>query len=304
MARAKKSKIFDLFKTDFQITFFYKPSMQGDDIYYYVVLADSIRLKIVLIGGVVIIDNAMQITSAYVKPLFEQMVQVIMKQQELTVLMNVIGNSMPAIQACVSCDAPLVEDERYLTVSQGYYNKLKNVYNDDLTKYGFYILSVNDTDIESAGTQSTGSTSVYKSSPVGVEPPVMKAIKRFKERLRSSFPKMVIEHDDGDSFTCILIEGEMFTVEVKGNEIFIRDLIQMPTTNINLIKMMDLITTIESLVNISENVYILSVQNAEINSICAGKGFIKIKEEQNLPVSRLFKQAFHGYGTYKIPVRN
>lgn len=304
MARAKKSKIFDLFKTDFQITFFYKPSMQGDDIYYYVVLADSIRLKIVLIGGVVIIDNAMQITSAYVKPLFEQMVQVIMKQQELTVLMNVIGNSMPAIQACVSCDAPLVEDERYLTVSQGYYNKLKNVYNDDLTKYGFYILSVNDTDIESAGTQSTGSTSVYKSSPVGVEPPVMKVIKRFKERLRSSFPKMVIEHDDGDSFTCILIEGEMFTVEVKGNEIFIRDLIQMPTTNINLIKMMDLITTIESLVNISENVYILSVQNAEINSICAGKGFIKIKEEQNLPVSRLFKQAFHGYGTYKIPVRN
>lgn len=304
MARAKKSKIFDLFKTNFQITFFYKPSMQGDDIYYYVVLADSIRLKIVLIGGVVIIDNAMQITSAYVKPLFEQMVQVIMNQQELTVLMNVIGNSIPAIQACVSCDAPLVEDERYLTVSQGYYNKLKNVYNDDLTKYGFYILSVNDTDIESTGTQSAGSSSVYKSSPVGVEPPVMKVIKRFKERLRSSFPKMVIEHDDGDSFTCILIEGEMFTVEVKGNEIFIRDLIQMPTTNINLIKMMDLITTIESLVNISENVYILSVQNAEINSICAGKGFIKIKEEQNLPVSRLFKQAFHGYGTYKIPVRN
>lgn len=304
MARPKKNKIFDLFKTDFQITFFYKPSMQDDDIYYYVVLADSIRLKIIVIRGVIVIDNVTQITSAYVKPMFEQMVQVIMGQQELTVLMNVIGNSMPAIQACVSCDAPLVEDERYLTVSQGYYNKLKNIYNDDLTKYGFYILSVGDVEAEPASNQSTGLVSAYKSSPIGVEPPVMKVIKRFKERLKSSFPKLTIEHDDGDSFTCILVEGESFTVEVKGNEIFIRDLIQMPTTSINLIKMMDLITTIESLTDISENVYILSIQNAEINSICAGKGFIKIKEEQNLPVSRLFKQAFHGYGTYKIPVRN
>ena len=304
MARPKKNKIFDLFKTDFQITFFYKPSMQDDDIYYYVVLADSIRLKIIVIRGVIVIDNVTQITSAYVKPMFEQMVQVIMGQQELTVLMNVIGNSMPAIQACVSCDAPLVEDERYLTVSQGYYNKLKNIYNDDLTKYGFYILSVGDVEAEPASNQSTGLVSAYKSSPIGVEPPVMKVIKRFKERLKSSFPKLTIEHDDGDSFTCILVEGESFTVEVKGNEIFIRDLIQMPTTSINLIKMMDLITTVESLTDISENVYILSIQNAEINSICAGKGFIKIKEEQNLPVSRLFKQAFHGYGTYKIPVRN
>lgn len=304
MARPKKNKIFDLFKTDFQITFFYKPSMQEDDVYYYVVLADSIRLKIIVIRGVIVIDNVTQITSAYVKPMFEQMVQVIMGQQELTVLMNVIGNSMPAIQACVSCDAPLVEDERYLTVSQGYYNKLKNIYNDDLTKYGFYILSVGDVEAEPASNQSTGLVSAYKSSPIGVEPPVMKVIKRFKERLKSSFPKLTIEHDDGDSFTCILVEGESFTVEVKGNEIFIRDLIQMPTTSINLIKMMDLITTIESLTDISENVYILSIQNAEINSICAGKGFIKIKEEQNLPVSRLFKQAFHGYGTYKIPVRN
>lgn len=304
MARPKKNKIFDLFKTDFQITFFYKPSMQDDDIYYYVVLADSIRLKIIVIRGVIVIDNVTQITSAYVKPMFEQMVQVIMGQQELTVLMNVIGNSMPAIQACVSCDAPLVEDERYLTVSQGYYNKLKNIYNDDLTKYGFYILSVGDVEAEPASNQSTGLVSAYKSSPIGVEPPVMKVIKRFKERLKSSSPKLTIEHDDGDSFTCILVEGESFTVEVKGNEIFIRDLIQMPTTSINLIKMMDLITTIESLTDISENVYILSIQNAEINSICAGKGFIKIKEEQNLPVSRLFKQAFHGYGTYKIPVRN
>lgn len=303
MARQKKNKIFDLFKNDFQITFFYRPSMQDDDVYYYIVLADAIRLKIVVIRDVVIIDNVTQITTAYVKPMFEQMVRVIMSQQNLTVLMNVIGNSLSVIQACVSCDAPLVEDERYLTVSQGYYNKLKNMYNDDLTKYGFYILAVSDAAIEPAG-DTTTTISSYRLSPIGTEPPVMKVIKRFKMRLKNSFPKMVIDHDDGDSFYCTLMEGESFTVEVKENEIVIRDLIPSSITKINLIKMMELINMMETLTDISDNVYILSVQNAEINSLCAGKGFVKIKEEQNLPVSRLFKQAFHGYGTYKIPVKN
>lgn len=304
MPRPKKNKIFDLFKSNFQITFFYKPTMQEDDVFYYVVLDDALRLKIVEIRGVIIIDNVVQVTSAYVKPLFERMVSVVMSQQELTVLMSVIGNSLPAIQACVSCDAPLVEDERYLTVSQGYYNKLKNMYSNDLTKYGFYILSVSDTDVEPTGDQQVTSASAYRLSPVGVEPPIMKVIKRFKEKLKSSFPKMVIEHDDGDLFTCILTDGEMFTVEVKQTDIYVRDLIQSPTTKVNLIKMMDLITVIESLTDISDNVYILSIQNAEINSICMGKKFIKLKEEQNLPVSKLFRQAFHGYGTYKIPVKS
>lgn len=304
MARQKKNKIFDLFKSSFQITFFYKPSMQDDDVFYYVVLDDAIRLKIVIIQGVVVIDNVVQITSAHVKPLFERMVSIVMQQQNLTVLMNVIGNSTAAIQACVLCDAPLVEDERYVTVSQGYYNKLKNVYNNDLTKYGFYILSVSDAGVESTGDDVSAQVSSYKMSPIGVEPPILKIIKRFKGKLKPSFPKMVIDHDDGDLFTCTLIEGESFTVEVKGNSIYIRDLIQNPMTKVNLIKMMDLITTIESLTDILENVYILSIQNAEINSICAGKKFIKLKEEQNLPVNRLFKQAFHGYGTYKIPVKN
>lgn len=304
MARQKKNKIFDLFKSNFQITFFYKPSMQDDDVFYYIVLDDAIRLKIVIIQGVIIIDNVVQITSAHVKPLFERMVSVVMQQQELTVLMNVIGNSTAAIQACVLCDAPLVEDERYLTVSQGYYNKLKNVYNNDLTKYGFYILSVSDACDEPAGEQMATPKSSYKISPVGVEPPVLKVIKRLKEKLKTSFPKMVIDHDDGDSFICTLVEGESFTVEVGENNIYIRDLIQTPTTKVNLIKMMDLITAIESLTDILENVYILSIQNAEINSICAGKKFIKLKEEQNPPVSRLFRQAFHGYGTYKIPVKS
>ncbi|MCM1219760.1 MAG: hypothetical protein NC548_35205 [Lachnospiraceae bacterium] len=304
MARQKKNKVFDLFKSSFQITFFYKPTMQEDDVFYYVVLDDSLRLKIILIRGVVIIDNVVQITNTYVKPLFEKMVQTIMNQHELTVLMNVIGNSTQAIQACVSCDAPLVEDERYLTVSQGYYTKLKNVYNNDLTKYGFYILSVSDADVEPAGEESQPQVSNYQMAPVGVEPPVLKVIKRFKTKLKTPFPKLAIEHDEGDSFICTLMERESFTVEVKDEDIYIRDLIQLPTTMVNLIKMMDLITMIEGLTDIAKNVYILSVQNAEINSICMGKKFIKVKEEQNLPVSRLFRQAFHGYGTYKIPVKS
>ena len=57
MAHNKKNKIFDLFKTGFKITFFYKPTMEFEDDHYYVILDDVIEIGIKIINNVAVIDN-------------------------------------------------------------------------------------------------------------------------------------------------------------------------------------------------------------------------------------------------------
>ena len=43
MARSRRNKVFDLFKSNFQITFFYKPINEND--FYYVVLDDVMKIQ-------------------------------------------------------------------------------------------------------------------------------------------------------------------------------------------------------------------------------------------------------------------
>ena len=46
MSRIRRNKLFDLFKTGFRITLYYKPSGEGDDVFYYFILDEIIKLKI------------------------------------------------------------------------------------------------------------------------------------------------------------------------------------------------------------------------------------------------------------------
>jgi hypothetical protein len=315
MSRKKKSdKVFDLFKNNFKITCFYKPTLKDGDDFYYLILDEIVKLKIKEISNVLVIDDIIPMTTTYIKPIYEKIIKSIMGQSTVSVLVSLIGNTAVIQQACISCNAPLVEDSRYITVSKGYYQRLKTIFGNDKSKYGFYILSVSDedepdtketekkdTDTNSVSTKKQASKSV-NDTPIGVETPLSRISKIMEKQLRKAFPSMRIESADTNSIRCILNPSETFVVEVAEGGIYIKDFIQTRATSLNLIKIMELLNTFEKFVTIQSNVYILSVQNAELNGLCRNKDYTFILEDQKLPMNRLFKQAFTGYGTYQIVI--
>lgn len=310
MARSKKNKVFDLFKSDFKINLFYKPTLTDGDDFYYLELDEVIRLKIKEVKGVLVIDDVIPLTTTYIKPIYEKLVRTVMAQDKLTVLVALTGNSVNIQQACVTCDCPIVDDIRYTTVSPQYYTKLKSVYGDDKSKYGFYILAVHegtDEPDESVVKVSdlkggTKEEKTVNNTPIGVEPPISQIARLLKTELKAEFKSIQTEELTKDSIAVILNNDQRFVVEIAEGGIYIKELLQstMGDGGLNLIKLMNLVTTFQKLLTIHENVYIISVQNAELSSLCRAKGFINIQEEQKLPMNHLFRQAFHGYGSFQI----
>lgn len=297
MARQRKSKIFELLSSDFKVTDFYKPTGTEGDTHYYVTIDDLIRLRMQVVNRVVVIDGAETVTTTYIKPIYEKLIKTIMSQQELTVLVSLLGHTYVMQQACIGCGAPIVDDERYITVARSYYNKMKKKYNGDNSKYGFYILSVSDDDMKDDPAESSS----VNQTPIGIEPPISKVTKLLLTNLKPVFPDVKTESASTDSIRCCLGNGVDFVVEVVNGDIYIKDLLQTSSAaTLNLVKILDLISVLEKLTTIQPDVYILSIQNSDLNGICAAKGYENIPESRNLPLNHLFKQAFFGYGTYHI----
>ena len=304
MSRSKKNKLFDLFKTGFKITLFYKPTMSEGDEFYYIILDDIIKLKIKDIHNVFVIDDVIPITQTYIKPIYEKMVRHIMDQDKVTVLMSLTGNTIAVQQACVACNAPVKEDERYITIPLGYYNKLKAFYNGDISKYGFYILSVSDDD---TAEEYVGSTKVISTdsktvndTPIGVEPPLTRIGKIIQQEMKSEIKPIIIESRSRNSIACRYGPESEFVIEINDTGIYIKDFLQKPGDTLNLVKILSFVRTFEKFKTINANVYILNVMNQELFGICNAKNYIQIQEEQRLPMNKLFRQAFHGYGTFQI----
>lgn len=297
MARQRRSKLFELLSSDFKVTDFYKPTGTGNDTCYYITIDELIRLRMQVVNKVVVIDGVETITTTYVKPVYEKLVKTIMNQRELTVLVSLLGQTYVIQQACIACGAPIVDDERYITVAHSYYNKMKKKYNGDNTKYGFYILSVSDNDIA----DDTPENASVNQTPIGVEPPISKIAKLLLTNLKPIFPSVKTEATSTDAIRCCLGDDVNFVVEVVKGSIYIKDLLQVSTGPVlNLVKILDLVSVLEKLTTIQPDVYILSIQNSELDGICSAKGYENIPEERNLPLNKLFKQAFYGYGTYRI----
>ena len=304
MARTKKNKLFDLFKNDFKITFFYKPTMEPGDEYYYITLDDLIKLHIKMIRGVAVIDAIYPITKSYIKGYYEKMVQMIMAQMKLTVLISTMGNTSVIHQDCIKYDAPLIEDEDYITVPKAMYTKWKTQNIDHLNKYGFYILSVSD------------ETPLQQSEVIvkDVKPEIQTSTKQIsfnnsnmnpiKTILSSAYRNIVIDDISDKIIQCSIDEVNTFVIEYVDNRIYIKELLINQESTFNLIQVMNLLNTFEEFTKITTEVFIVNITHSEVYRLCVGKGYEPISEHQNHPINKLFKQAFQGFGTYKIRITN
>lgn len=312
MGRSKRNKIFDLFKTGFKITFFYKPTMEFGDDYYYVILDDVIELRIKIINNVVVIDTVMVLSQSYVKPLFDKLVGLIMDQSSLSVIVSIMGDTSVLHQACISHNAPVVEDEQFVTVSRGFYNKWKAHVND-ISKYGFYLLSVSEDD-NPITTEQPKERQGSDNRPVKpkknediITAPTVKIDGRFnkiKPILLKEFPNMKFDIVTSTNLQCSFQEDNSFNMEIIDNVLYIKNLLQTPIQTINFVKIMSLANCFEEVIPIIPDIFIINIMSVELCRICDAKKYTCVKESQKLPLNHLFKQAFHGFGTYKITIND
>jgi hypothetical protein len=124
-SRNRKGRLFSLFKDDFKITFYHKPSMELEDTFYYMTLDDLIRIKLKIRDEILVIDEIIPLTSAYLAKVYDKIIEIFIKQTSFTVLLSLIGNTTSFVSTCIKYDAPIVDDERYITVPVSVYSKLK-----------------------------------------------------------------------------------------------------------------------------------------------------------------------------------
>lgn len=309
MGRSKRNKIFDLFKTGFKITFFYKPTMEFGDEYYYVILDDVIELRLKIINNVVVIDTVMTLSQSYIKPLFDKLVTLIMEQNNLSVIVSIMGDTGLIHQACINHSAPIIEDEQFVTVSKGYYNKWKAHVND-VSKYGFYLLAVSEDETSTMGESSreptppnTKSKKTEGDKP-NISPKLDNRFNKIKLLLTREFPSMKFEIITYSSIHCLFDSENSFSMEIIDNVLYIKDLLQTHSQTLNFVKIMLLVNCFEEIIPIIPDLFIINIMSVELCRICDAKKYVRIDEAQHLPLNNLFKQAFQGFGTYKITINN
>ena len=130
---SKKGKVFNLFKTDFTISFFHKPT-DGEDPYHYIVLNDSVRLRIRLGTNILIIDEVCPLT----------IITFLKDQTEFSVLLDNSGCIWPITQTAISLGFPLIEDASCSHMGETAYQAYRNYCKNDLAKCGLFLIAVNE----------------------------------------------------------------------------------------------------------------------------------------------------------------
>lgn len=144
-ARNKKGKVHGIFKSEFHISFFHKPSMETNDIYHYIVLNDVIFMKMRLIYDIVlVIEEIYPLTSSYITPEYEKLFNVLKDQTVVTVVVSLLGDTTSFRQTCLGHDTPVIEEERFLNYPQNFYNKYKNYCGNNAYMFGFFLIALKD----------------------------------------------------------------------------------------------------------------------------------------------------------------
>lgn len=185
MSRKKKvTEIENLFQTNFIVSFIHKPTMETGDTFYYVILDDNIRIRLKLFGTIMVIDEVTPLNMKYMAKIFSTLMETLTNQSKFTVLISILGNTSELASECVKNGALVVEDNRFITVPENYYNRMKDYYKGNTSKYGFYLLAVNDDEIETKQEDDiTETTEEDFTDEVDMGPPITIGVKPILERL-------------------------------------------------------------------------------------------------------------------------
>lgn len=139
----RMGKVFSMFKSGFSIDLYHKPSMVDEDIYYYIILDNSVKIKATIKRDIFIITEISKLSpNAYLTNFYKKLIKFLQEQTFFTVLIDKTGSVYDITDVCLNMGIETVEDKRLITIPEIVYDKLVSIYNNDLTYYGFYLIQV------------------------------------------------------------------------------------------------------------------------------------------------------------------
>jgi len=152
-----------------------------------------------------VIDEIIPLTMAIQNDIYRQLGDLLFSQTTFTVLVSILGDTSVFHGECTRLTGIIVEDENLITVSKQFYQRVKVFYQNDASKYGFYLLSCNEQEIPT--------------DPIPVEddlrPPVLSSVESIFEDISDT--DYVVSKTPEETF-------DMIKQWVKDNKYNIRDL--------------------------------------------------------------------------------
>ena len=302
-SKKKKNPIYELFESNYDIDFFYKPSSENIDVFYYIVLDNTVRLTIkVFENNVLAIHEIIPMTNALLSKFYEELLTFLRNQTKFTVIISRIGYTDAICVTCDKMEFPLVDDARFLTVPGRLYDKMKLKYQHDVNKYGFYIVTVNDSEIESFDTncdddndELTVSDPTISEDIIVEDQPVLDKepdglIDKFITYLNTSrFVSNVLPLDKGKaSFEWA---GINVTFEKNGTIISILE-VESPD-NVSAVQYMALFQFLEGFLP-SSNIIIEMVTNPIVYKVCRARDYKRVMHSINVRLSA------NTFGTFEL----
>lgn len=224
--KRKRNEVEALFKESFTVSFIHKPSMETtEDTFYYIVLDDLVRLRIKLFGNIMVIDEVTPLTMKYMADVFKTLIELLTNQDKYTVLISILGNTTSIRESCLNM--VLIEDDRFITVPLQYYKRMVDYYKGDISKYGFYLLSVVEDGQQADEPTKTESSRVTDlkdldlPDEVDMGPPIIIGVKPLIDRFIDFLSETYTVEEDGlrtNAEARLLINGVHFRAKTNENE--------------------------------------------------------------------------------------
>lgn len=290
MARSRKGKLFNLFKDRFKITFFYKPTMAEDDTFYYIILDDLLKLKIKIIHGTLVIDDIIPVSTAYMVKVYDSLIETLTQQTDFTVLVSLTGNTSAFSSSCIKCGAPIVVDDRFISIPKNLYMKLKEYYKDDESKYGFYLLAVRDiSDAEIVDENTIEADRI---------PLINKIMSKFEDKYGERF-SIKIDCDDWARGKLIDMRGIQFklTFDESINCVEVHDI-----NTVELVSYFDLVVMCDILEMYCDkgDIILHDINSPQLYDICTARGYRQINESKQKLLSFNQRYTQMSFGDFKI----
>lgn len=290
MARSRKGKLFNLFKDKFKITFFYKPTMSEDDIFYYIILDDLLKLKIKIIHGTLVIDDIIPLSTSYMAKIYDALIEILTNQTDFTVLVSLTGNTSAFSSSCIKCGAPIIDDDRFLSIPKNLYLRLKEYYNGDESKYGFYLLAVKDIEEDEVIDENT--------IEAGRIPLIDKIMSKFEEKYKDFF-SIKSDYGDWEKGKILDIKGIRFKITF-GESTNCVGIHNIDTSTMK--SYFDLVGLCETLELYCRkgDIIIYDIESPQLNDICESKGYKRVNESKQKMLSFNQRYTQVTFGDYRI----
>lgn len=279
MARNRRGRIFNLFKDSFKISFYHKPTYELGDIQHYIILNDILSIKMREINDMLIIDDMIPLTKTYMVSLYDTIGNLLMNQTQFTVLISLLGNTSEFYPTCTKLGVPVVEDNQFINVSRVLYEKLKVYFENDVTKYGFYLLAVREPD-ELDSMQGPTICDKFISSIKEISDSIEIHKLLSDELVQVTLP---------NQYDC--------KCEFMPTMLHIRDF-NIPDST-NFLRIMEFVEFLESFLPICPDI-IMDVTSYQLNLICEKKKYQLIQDNNTIHNQFVKSLCHQGFGTYKI----